>query len=146
MAQYSSIEHMIKAEINIAINEVPGMPVFLRREVVAHNKTGNTFFVYTKTSSRAEHCKDRLPVILHYYTIAYFSYKYEFVRNGVITIFAALDNKTHQIVNNSNVVLSTLDILCQQDQDEVFELFDPPIFCREIEIEIREAKNNLINA
>lgn len=146
MAQYSTIEHMIKSEINIAINEVPVMPVFLRREIVAHNKTGNTFIVYTKTSSRAEHCKDRLPVILHYYTIAHFSTNYQFVREAVIALFAALNNKTHQIVNNSNAVLSTLDILCQQDQDEVFELFDPPIFCREIEIEIREAKNNVINA
>ena len=73
MAQYGSIEHMVK---DLVENSNPGkpvisVPVYLRRETVSHERLGTDSFVYTKTNSQAQHCKDRFPVVLHYYTVAY---------------------------------------------------------------------------
>lgn len=92
------------------------------------------YIVYQRSTTQPDFCKEGMPIVLHYYTVAAFAANPDTLNTIANRIVTLLNNQAGTY--GTTVVTG---IKYNNDQDEIFEL-EPVLFAREIEFEIRETR------
>lgn len=101
--------------------------------IAPQNETA-PYIVYQRSTTQPDWCKEGMPIVTHYFTVAAFAPNPDTLNTISARIITLLNNQGGTY--GSTVVSG---IKYNNDQDEIYEL-EPVLFARELEFEIRETR------